>query len=88
MKELNEQFLQKYAELEQLCRAKCDGERSHLSAVKVFSESLPVAQRESLCNLIQLRNEMAHCDNAAIGAKESDIQHLNVFIAIVKGSER
>lgn len=83
MKELNEQFRQKYAELEQLCRAKCDGGHSHSSAVKAYSESLPVEQRESLCKLVKVRNEMVHL---GIDAKESDIQQLDAFIAIVKGS--
>lgn len=85
MKELNEQFLQKYAELEQLCKAKCDGGRSNSNAVKAFSESLPVEQRESLCKLINVRNEMVHLN---IDAKESDVQELDTFIAIVKKSEQ
>ena len=85
MKELNKQFLQKYAELEQLCRAKCDEGRSHSSAVKAYSESLPVEQRESLCKLVKLRNEMVHLD---IDAKESDVQQLDAFIAIAKNSEQ
>ena len=83
MKELNEQFLQKYAELEQLCKAKCDGGRSHSSAVKAYSELLPAEQRESLCKLINVSNEMVHLN---IDAKESDVQELDTFIAIVKRS--
>ena len=86
MKEFNEQFLQKYAELEQLCKAKCDEGRSHSSAVKVFSESLPAEQRESLCKLIHLKNEMMSHGHASAGATESDVQQLDAFIAIVKGS--
>lgn len=85
MKELNEQFLQKYAELEQLCKAKCDGGRNHSSAVKAYSESLPAEQRESLCKLINVRNEMVHLN---IDANESDVQQLDAFIAIAKGSLR
>lgn len=85
MKELNEQFLQKYAELEQLCKAKCDGGRSNSSAVKAYSESLPAEQRESLCKLVKLRNEMVHLD---IDAKESDVQQLDAFVAIAKKSEQ
>lgn len=83
MKELNEQFLQKYAELEQICRAKCGGGCSHSSAVKAYSESLPAEQRESLCKLINVRNEMAHLN---IDAKEGDVQQLDAFIAVAKGS--
>ena len=85
MKELNEQFLQKYAELEQLCRAKCGGGCSHSSAVKAYSESLPDEQGESLRKLIKVRNEMVHL---GIDAKESDVQQLDAFIAIVKKSEQ
>lgn len=85
MKKLNEQFLQKYAELEQLCRAKCDGGRNHSSAVKAYSESLPIEQRESLCKLVNVRDEMVHL---GIDAKKSDVQQLDAFIAIVKGSMR
>ena len=54
----------------------------HSSAVKAYSESLPAKQRESLCKLVKVRDEMVHL---GIDTKGSDVQQLDAFIAIVKG---
>lgn len=88
MKECNVKFLRRYAKLEKLCRDKYDGDDNHLSAVKAFSESLPTEQQESLCNLIRLKNEMMSHVHAPAGATENDVQQLDAFIAIIKGSLR
>lgn len=89
MGQRNDEFRRKYNELDHLCRAKYNmfrdgnGKRNNLSAIRVFSESLPEEQGERLRNIIKLRNIIEHTDAAEVN--QNIIKQLNMFLAIIKG---
>ena len=88
MSKRNTVFLNKYNELDNLCRHKFkmfrtpNGERNNLSAIKEYAYKLPEMYREKLLNLIKLRNIIAHSDAAE--ASEQSIKDLDAFILMVK----